>query len=145
MMSKYFCTGHWQIMHESEIDALICWTQLMKRGNAAYAECRIDQAEEYLEACFDIANMRLLMKRNVFFKHLHITKPAELLIEVFDLNNHNSQAEALLNKLTNTTNINKEKVNDHQFQILSTLRKRISLITKNNNNVIPFPHSSMSN
>lgn len=99
MQSKYFCPNHWRSMIESEIEAYSEWMKLMGLGTTAYAECRIDDANKFLAACFDIALMRLEHKSNRFFKNYHATKPAELLLQLYEINNQQDAIDYLSNSI----------------------------------------------
>lgn len=99
MKTPYFCAYHVEQMKACESEALRCWSQVMQRGVKAYTECRTEAALIYLGAALDVSMMRAACPKNGIFKDLHLTKPAEFLVQLYLTSDDFGFANTLLTKL----------------------------------------------
>lgn len=82
MNTRYFCAYHAERIKACETHALRCWVEMMRRGVQAYTECRLEAAQIYLGSALDIGLLRFTCAENNLFEEIHLTKPADFIIEL---------------------------------------------------------------
>mgnify|MGYP000856140131 CR=1 FL=1 len=125
MRSKYFCAYHSEKMKTYETEAYRYWMEVMRRGVQSYAKCRSESAHIYLHTALDIGLLRQRCKRNGVFEELHITKPAEFLIQLFIADDNVNGAFDLLSYISSRTQSTVVKINDPLLHFLNESHKII--------------------
>lgn len=127
MNTRYFCAYHAERIRESEPHALRCWVEMMRRGMQAYTECRIEAAQIYLGSALDIGLLRHTCAHNTVFGEIHLTKPADFIIELRLSEADHEAALSLLNKIADvseTSERNSEKTGNHLQDYINKQRAR---------------------
>lgn len=100
MNRQYFCAFHAEKMRACESDAYRYWMEVMRRGVLAYAKCRAESALIYLHTAVDIGLLRKECQQNGVFEDMHVTKPAEFLIQLFITDDNFEDAFSLLSRIS---------------------------------------------
>lgn len=82
MKFNYLCSYHVCLMQYNEEDALRYWTETLRRGIAAFDQCRWDAARNYLGTAHEIAMLRSVAPSNCHFRPSHVLRPLEHLVEM---------------------------------------------------------------
>ena len=100
MKTKYFCPYHMAKIKKSEHNAINAWTELMRRGGQAYAECRTESASIYLGAAIEVALLRIESHPNGCFHIEHTLKPLDMLLELYLVESSFDHAIITLSKIS---------------------------------------------
>lgn len=130
MHSKYFCTYHSEKMMTYETEAYRYWIEVMRRGVQSYAKCRSESAHIYLHTALDIGLLRQKCERNSVFEELHITKPAEFLIQLFIADDNFNGAFELLSYISSKTQSTVVKINNPFLHFINESHKIVMTAKK---------------
>ena len=126
MRSKYFCAYHSEKMKTYETEAYRYWMEVMRRGVQSYVKCRSESAYIYLHTAMDIGLLRQRCEENGIFEELHITKPAEFLIQLFIADDNFKEAFTLLSCISSKTQSTVVKINNSLLHFLNESHKTIT-------------------
>ncbi len=82
MKFRYLCSYHAGLMQYNEEEALRYWTETLRRGVAAFDQCRWDAARSYLGMAHEIALLRCAVPCNRYFQTQHVLRPLERLMDM---------------------------------------------------------------
>ncbi len=103
MRLNYFCPHHVAVIRQCENTAAQWWNELMKRGMLAYNDCRLEAADIFLKSALSLSLLRYSESRNNWLSSIHITKPAEFLLELAINEQQFDSAIQLLSTISNET------------------------------------------
>lgn len=130
MRSKYFCAYHSEKMETYETEAYRYWMEVMRRGVQSYAKCRSESAHIYLHTAMDIGLLRQKCKKNGVFEELHITKPAEFLIQLYIADDNINGALELLSYISSSTQSTVVKINNPLLHFINESHKMLATAEK---------------
>lgn len=103
MRLNYFCPYHVDKIRQCENTAAQWWNELMKRGLVAYNECRLEAADIFMKSALSLSLLRYSEPNNHWLTSIHITKPAEFLVEMHISEQQYDAAIQLLSQISNDT------------------------------------------
>lgn len=125
MRLNYFCPHHVAVIRQCEGTAVQWWNELMKRGLLAYNDCRLEAADIFLKSALSLSLLRYAEPHNAWLTSIHITKPAEFLIE---LALNEQQFDAAIQLLSTISNETWPYVSDFEDSITEFLAKQYERI-----------------
>jgi hypothetical protein len=136
MIRLSLCHTHQEQLQISEPLAWRCWSDLMRRGLGAYAECRFESAEICLTHALDVVLFRMQQPQNQIFSEIHFIKTLEFLMELLRTDLRFNEAKKLLKRLSDTLceNCSQPKVSLLEFMthcFVTVEQAQICYLTEN--------------